>query len=170
MALIGADVVAALFLLTTFIASNPGFVAWLIGGLVSTLALLILGAYKLIYQEMAELKEVDASISTRVAHVETRLAAIEPNVGAGQQALNALTARIEKHMTEEEDQVWTGIRALSDKLSEIALENVAAHGRIESEHGQRLATIETRMETIQKGMPNGQISEMLALLKKLATA
>lgn len=154
----------------SFIAANPGFVAWLIGGLVSTLAILILGAYKLIYQRIGDLEKVDASISTRVAHVEVRLAAIEPNVGAGQEALNALRARIERHMTEEEDQVWSGIRSLSDKLSEIALENVAAHGRIESEHGQRLATIETQMEAVKRGLPNGDIKEMLAILKRLATA
>jgi hypothetical protein len=154
----------------TFIAANPGFIAWLIGGLVSTLALLIVGAYKLIYQQIGDLKSVDASISTRVAHVETRLAAIEPNVGAGERALSLLTARIEKHMTEEEAQVWTGIRSLSDKLNEIQVENVEAHAQIVTEHGERLAKIETRMESIQSKMPNGQINEMLALLKKLATA
>ena len=154
----------------TFISQNPGFIAWLIGGLVATLAALIVGAYKLIYQQMGDLKDVDSALEHRVANVETRITALEPNVGAGQQALSALNARIEKHMTEEEDQVWTGIRSLTEKLNEIQVENVEAHAQIVTEHGERLAKIEIRMENIQSKMPNGQITEMLALLKKLATA
>jgi uncharacterized coiled-coil protein SlyX len=154
----------------TFIAANPGFVAWLLGGLVSTLALLIIGAYKLIYEQIGDLKRVDSDLERRVGSVESRITALEPNVGAGERALNLLTARIEKHMTEEEAQVWTGIRALGDKLNEIQVENVEAHAKIVTEYGERLAKIETRMENISSKMPNGQINEMLSLLKKLATS
>lgn len=161
--------------LVNFIASNPGFAAWAFGVLLSMLAALLLGGYKLIYQQMGELKLVDAAVERRVGIVEMRLASIEPNVGAGQQALNVLTARIEKHMTDEEDQVWAGIRSLTNKLAEIQVENVEAHAEIKGQMDERLshsierlAKIETRMETIQSKMPNGQIQEMLTLLKKLA--
>ena len=154
----------------TFIAANAGFVAWFIGGLLSIMAVLLVSAYKLVYSQMGELKVVDSALEARVGVVEKKLAAIEPNVGAGERALQALNARIEKHMTEEEQQVWAGIRALGNKLNEIQVENVEAHAQIVTEYGERLAKIETRMESIQSKMPNGQITEMLALLKKLATA
>jgi hypothetical protein len=72
-----------------------------------------------------------------------------------------LEVRIERHMDEEENQVWTGIRELSDKLAEMHAENIEAHGQIRTEYGQRLATIEARM-------PNGEITEMLGILRGLA--
>lgn len=154
----------------TFIAANPGFVAWFIGGLLSIMAVLLVGAYKLVYSQVGELKVVDLALEARVGVVEKKLAAIEPNVGAGEKALQVLSVRIDKHMTEEEQMVWTGIRALGDKLNEIQVENVEAHAQIVTEHGQRLAKIETRMETIQSKMPNGQIAEMLEMLRKLSAA
>jgi hypothetical protein len=74
--------------------------------------------------------------------------------------VDRIESRMERHMDDEENQVWTGIRDLTGKLSEIQLENVQAHAQIVTEYGQRLAKIEAKM-------PNGEISEMLGILRKL---
>jgi RNA binding exosome subunit len=75
--------------------------------------------------------------------------------------VDRIEARMERHMTEEESKVWGGIRDLGDKLTEIQVENVKAHAQIVTEYGQRLAKIEAKM-------PNGEISEMLGILRKLS--
>ena len=160
--------------ISTFIAANPGLAAWLIGGLFSIIGLLVGVYYKLLYVRLGQLEEADKQLTGRVAEVEERVGRYEDHVGAGERALNALAARIEKHMYEEENMVWTGVKSLTEKLSEIQVENVEAHATIVKEYGERmsanterLAKIEGEMLHIKRALPNGELQEMLGLLKQL---
>jgi len=154
----------------SFVAANPGFAAVLIGGLFSLLGLLVGVYYKLIYQRLGDLERADAGLVTRVGMVERQLEVYQEHVGAGDKALVALSQRIERHMQEEEQTVWAGLRDLSDKLTEIQIENTNAHAEIVTKHGNRLATIEAQLGAVQRDLPNGDLREVLTLLKKLATA
>jgi hypothetical protein len=154
----------------TFVQNNPGMAAWIIGGLLSVILTLSGIYYKIIYQQLGELAETDKRLETRVSMVEIRLEKYEGHVGAGEQALSLLTRRIEKHMEEEEAQVWTGMKSLGDKLNEMQVENVEAHAKICNEYGARLTRIETKTEYIKNAMPNGELAEMLKLLRVLVKA
>jgi chromosome segregation ATPase len=158
----------------TFIAANPGLAAWLIGGLFSVIGLLVGVYYKLLYVRLGQLEETDKKLTDRVGEVEEKVARYEEHVGAGERALTALSARIERHMVEEENMVWTGVKSLGDKLNEIQVENVEAHATIQKEYGdrlaqngERLAKIEGQVQGIKRALPNGELQEMLDLLRKL---
>lgn len=121
----------------TFIRENPGFAAWLIGGLFSIVAGLVVVYYGLIYR--------------RVGTLERRVGVLEGRTSGADIALRALTERLEEHMNEEETRVWTGIDRISDKLT-----------IIQGDHGERLARIEAQMAALS---PVGCMGEVLAILR-----
>jgi hypothetical protein len=81
--------------------------------------------------------------------------------------VDRIESRMERHMDDEENQVWTGIRDLTDKLNEIQVENVEAHSQIQQNFGDQLAHNSERLARIEGKMPNGEIIEMLGILRKL---
>lgn len=136
-------------LVINFIRENPGFVAWLLGGLVMAITSLIGMAYSIFYQRLAKL-------DGRVDTVEQELEEYEKHIGIGEQALRDLTQRIDRHMTEEEIRVWGTVKEINEKLAEIQVG-----------HGERLAKIEALTGDIRKATPNGDIAKMLRLLETL---
>lgn len=153
-----------------FIRENPGFTAWLISGLLISITGLVGVYYHLIYDRLGALEKVDAALTMRVTEVEMQLERYEEHIGAGDRALGSLTEKIEKHMEQEEAQVWRVVREVNEKLSQIQVENAEAHAEIVTSHGQRLATIEAQLSAVKRGLPNGDIQEILLLLKKLMPA
>lgn len=151
--------------LDAFIAANPGFAKWIISGLIACLAATLAVIWEVVYRRLGNVERAEKVLTGRVLAVEGELKRYEEHVGAGDRALNLLQSRIEHHMTEEENTVWTGIRTLTDKLSEMQVENVEAHAGLK----ERLAKVEEKATQIKLGQPNGEIHEILALLKKLAT-
>lgn len=158
-----------LFILSfvNFIRENPGFAVWLISGLLISITGLVGVYYHLIYDRLGALEKVDAALTMRVTQVEMELQKYEEHIGAGDKALGFLTEKIEKHMEQEEAQVWRVVREVNEKLSQIQVENAQAHAEIVTSHGQRLATIEAQLGAVKRGLPNGDIQEILLLLKKL---
>jgi len=119
--------------ITAFIASNPGLIAWLLGVLFTALAGMSGTYYKIIYKRLGVL-------GVRVSEVERTLLAMP-----GREAVA---------------QLGNGIDDLKEQMRAMQLENIEAHGKIVSDHGQRLARIESRM-------PNGELTEMLRLLRSM---
>jgi hypothetical protein len=139
-----------------FITTNPGITAAFIGLLLTLIGVLMGGYAAFIGSRLRELEEADEKLIYRVSMVEVCLGKYEEHVGAGDKILRELAARVERHMTEEEDKVWTGITKLNDRLIEIHTDNMEAHRMI----GERLARVENRM-------PNGELSRITTMLESL---
>lgn len=145
------------YLLMAFVTEHPGVALAVIGGLFSLIVSLIAAYWKMIANRLDKLEETDAQLSGRVKDVEETLVEYKEHIGAGDAMFKQLMDRVERHMTEEEDQVWSGITDLSNKLSAIHEDNLKAHTVIV----ERLAKVEAKM-------PNGQLNEVLDLVRKLA--
>jgi hypothetical protein len=144
------------FLVTTFIANNPGITAAFIGLLITGLITLVASYWAMIASRLKSLEATDSKLEERVHEVETTLGKYEEHVGAGDKMFAQLMARVERHMTEEEDQVWGGMRELGNKLSMIHEDNLKAHTAIV----ERLAKVETKL-------PNGELQEVLEIVRGL---
>lgn len=141
----------------TFITNNPGFAAWLIAGLFTIIGGLILAYWTMIASRLSKLEETDAKLGDRVAGVEQTLKGYEEHVGAGDKLFKTLMDRVERHMTEEEDQVWSGINKLSDKLIQIHEDNLSAH-----------ALITERLTRVEAKMPNGELGKLASVVDQIA--
>ena len=149
--------VIATLAFVTFISNNPGFAAWLIGGLFAIIGALVASYWIMISSRLTALETVDHEIEERVSNVEVAIGKYEEHIGAGDRMFKQLMDRVERHMTEEEDQVWTGMSKLSDKLGEIHEDNLKAHASIV----ERLVKVESRL-------PNGELGKIQALVKEIA--
>ena len=139
------------FAFVSFVAANPGFAAWLIGGLFTIIAVLIRVYYGLLYSRIEK-------IEVRVKTIEMTLEEYEKHTNSVDSALAALTVRIDKHMSDEESKVWVGVDTITAKVS-----------AIQSTHGERLARIESSMESLHKNIPSDEIIEILEILRRLKT-
>ncbi len=148
---------------TAFIASNPGFVAWVLGGLVSTIAALLVGYYGFINAKLNKLDSDNKGLSEEIKRMDNELVQYKEHVGAGDKDLKSMNERMKEHMDREEREVWSGMRELKDMLMEMQLENTTAHATITT----NLAVMETRVITLEKRMPNGQIDKLVTLLGEL---
>lgn len=151
----------------SFIAEHSELVTWIIGGLIAVIGSLISGFWFIVSQRLEKLEEADERLAARVSEVEISLEGYKEHIGAGDAALEKLFARVEKHMTEEEDQVWGGMDGLKTQLNLMQLENQKAHAEIINHFGPRLAAVETSVARIEKGLPNGELKEALAILREL---
>ena len=143
-------------LFITFIKDNPGFIAWLVGGLFTVIFATIGAYWGLIASRLNKLEATDANLAARVGEVEVTLGRYEEHVGTGDLLLRQIGERIDHHMTAEEDKVWSGIDNLANQLSEMQKENLQAHAYLT----ERLTRVETKM-------PNGQLDKMLQMLQVL---
>lgn len=144
------SIVSRVLAFVNFIASNPGFAAWLIGGLISIIAALIGIYYGLIFQRVSKLE-------IRVNNIENTLEEYERHTQRVDSGLASLTIRIDKHMADEESKVWVGVDTITAKVS-----------AIQNTHGERLARIESTLESLHKNLPSEEIVEVLELLRKMA--
>ena len=144
------------FAITTFIAANPGITAAFVGVLLSGLVMLIASYWTIIARRLDKLEHTDASIDNRVKEVEATLVRYEEHVGAGDAMFKQLMARVERHMTEEEDQVWGGMKELGNKMGIIHEDNLKAHAAIV----ERIARMESKL-------PNGELAKLMGLVQTL---
>lgn len=126
----------------TFISSHPGVVAAFIGLLLSAVGTLVLGYWAWVGKRLEKLETTDAHLEERVGTVEEELVKYAEHVGAGDKIFGRLQ---------------TSIGELSGKLSSIHEDNLKAHTTIV----ERLARVETKM-------PNGELAEVLRIVKGLA--
>jgi hypothetical protein len=145
-----------MLLVTVFIANHPGVVAAFIGALITLLGVLMGGYAAFIGSRLKDLENADDRLDSRVGSVETTLSRYEEHVGAGDRIMRELADRVEKHMTEEEDKVWTGIIKLGDRLTDMHTDNMAAHQTIV----ERLAKVETKI-------PNGELTRLIDMVQGL---
>jgi len=145
--------IVASLALTTFISNNPGVVSAILGALLAIIGSLIVAFWNLIAYRLRKLEAVDESLNTRLAAVEQELEKYMEHVGVG-----------DKQMVSVND----GLNQLSKQLNQIAMENIKAHADIITGFAPRLSTIETKVAAIERNMPNGELKEMLAMLRALA--
>jgi hypothetical protein len=144
-------------LLVNFVKDYPGAAAWMLAGLLGLIVTLVGGYYWIVSSELKKLSDRDEEMGKRLVDVEKELKKYEEHVGAGDIMFKQLMDRVERHMTEEEDQVWGGMRELGVRLSQIHEDNLKAHALIV----ERLAKVETKI-------PNGEMIEILGLVRGLA--
>jgi hypothetical protein len=144
-------------LLVNFVRDYPGAAAWMLAGLLGLIVTLVGGYYWIVSSELKKLSDRDEDMGKRLVDVEKTLEKYEEHVGAGDKMFAALMARVERHMTEEEDQVWGGMRELGVRLGQIHEDNLKAHATIV----ERLAKVETKI-------PNGEMAELLGLVRSMA--
>jgi len=145
-----------LFAFVNFLAANPGFAAWLIGGLFAVIAAMIAAYWGYMRSKIEHLETTDQDLVRRVETTEKTLEAYKEHVGAGDKVLQEMSARVSKHMDEEEEKVWGHMRVVSTKISDMQVENVEAH-----------ASLTERLVRVESKIPNGQLDKMLCLIKEL---
>lgn len=142
--------------MVTFIANNPGVAATVGATLVSIIVGLVAAYWKIVAGRLDKLEQTDAKLVGEIGALTTRVERYEEHVGAGDKILEKLMTRVERHMTEEEDQVWNGITELSNKLTTIHQDNLLAHSAIV----ERLAKVEAKM-------PNGELTRLVGMVQSL---
>lgn len=129
------------YLLMTFVSEHPGMALTFMGALISGLAALVGGYWKMIAGRLDKLEATDAALGDRVHEVEERLAQYQEHIGAGDNMLTKLENSIE---------------GLAKDLKLYHGDNLTAHTLIV----ERLAKVEAKM-------PNGQLDEILRIVKNL---
>ncbi len=157
-------------LLADIIVDHPEAVKWLLGAMFTLIVFMISSGWALISRKIGKLESADAALAYRVGNVESAIGKYEEHVGAGDKELKSLSDRVSTHMEKEETHVWGGIASLKEQLNEMQLENIQAHSEIVNSFSPRLATIETKVATIEKKMPNGELNEVIGLLRSLVRA
>jgi hypothetical protein len=130
-------------LIINFISNNPGITAAFIGLLLTGLFTLVGTYWAMISRRLDKLEATDEGISKRVQDVEETLVQYKEKVGAGETMFQSLTS---------------GIHNLSTKMGVMHEDNLKAHTLIV----ERLARVETKL-------PNGQLQEVLDIVKGLAS-
>lgn len=148
--------------LTTFIANNPGMVAWMLGGLISSIVGLIIGYYYVVNKKLDNLEASHKVLDADIRRIDKDLESYKEHVGAGDKELKAMNDRVKEHMDREEREVWVGMKDLKDMLVAMQLENTTAHAAITTNQ----AVMETRVVALEKKMPNGQLDRLVELLEK----
>lgn len=138
--------------LTTFIASNPGFAAWVLGGLVTTIGILLAAHYGYIAKRINSLEASDNQLKDEINDIQVQLAEYKDHVGAGDLRLIEIRTSIDDHVTKEENIFWKKIEAISEaqRISNEALL-------------QRMASVEAKM-------PNGEIKELVLAVARVEAA
>lgn len=154
-------------ILADVVVDHPEAVKWLLGAMFALILTLVGTFWGIVSSKLSKLEAASDSLEGRVGDVEVAIGKYEEHVGAGDRGLKDLTARVEKHMGEEE-RVWVGISELKEQLNEIQIQSLKAHAEIVGSFSPRLATIETKVERIEKNLPNGELKEAVVLLRKLA--
>ena len=134
--------------LTSFIAANPGFVAWVLGGLLTFIAAIISVYHGVLLNRHSNNAKAIEELGRRLSLVELAVVEHRAEVKRAQEEFNDLSATLREHMGREEHEVWGGIRGL----------------------GERMARIEGQLDSIRKQMPNGDMAEVLTILRRMARA
>ena len=134
--------------LTSFIAANPGFVAWILGGLLTFIAAIISVYHGVLLNRHSTNAKAIEDLARRISLVEIATVEHRADVKRAQEEFNHLAATLKDHMGREEHEVWGGIRGL----------------------GERMARMEGQLESIKRAMPNGDVAEMLVLLRRMVRA
>jgi chromosome segregation ATPase len=116
-------------------------------------------------------------IEDRLDDAEKDLVEYREHVGAGEDELRRMNARVEKHMTEEETQVWGAMREIQKSLADMKVENVEAHGNIIAGRtqlvaevaalGARITTMEPKVSDLHRERPNGELRMILSSLQQV---
>ena len=134
--------------LTSFIAANPGFVAWVLGGLLTFIAAIISVYHGVLLNRHSNNAKAIEELGRRLSLVEIAVVEHRAEVKRAQEEFNDLSATLREHMGREEHEVWSPLRGL----------------------GERMARIEGQLDSIKRSMPNGDVAEMLTLLRRMAKA
>lgn len=129
-----------LLLFTTFIAENPDFAAWLIGGLFSIIGAGVAAGWYLFKEQIKELKKTDEEILRRMKDLEL--------AQKGYEKLDNLLS-------------------LPGQVHALQLDNQKAHDRIESTLDHRMTRIEVIADRLEKSLPNGELREVVQLMRTL---
>ena len=138
--------------LATFIAENSGFVAWLIGLLITFIAAILSVYHGLLLKRQGDTDKTVKTLARRMSTAEMALREHRTEVREAKSLFASVAAKMEKHMDREEHEVWGRLSGLAEQL-----------GRLD----ERMDALGDRMEHIGRVMPNGELHEMLSLLRQM---
>ena len=159
------------------ISAHP-YVAALI---ISIMTVLLLGAVKLLASRMEgrinekfdEQARLNATQDQRLDEIESDLRRYDNHVAVGAQETEAIHASIRRveealanHVEREETVTWRKIDDLVDAINTMRLSNAQEHGGLVS--GQ--AVLATRLDAVEKKMPNGELKKLADAFATLAEA
>ena len=130
--------------LSTFIAQNPGLIAWILAGLLTFIASLISVYHGILLKRHGHNSAAIRALEKRMTTAELSIRGHAVEVKQARSEFRALGSRLESHMNEERE-VWDELRDL----------------------GKGLARIEGELVSIKRAMPNGEMAEAIALLRRL---
>ena len=139
-----------------FVRDHAGLVTAFVGTLLTFIGLMLATHWSIVSNKLKALEDADGALTARVGTVEVTLAEYKEHIGAGDKMFKQLMDRVETHMTEEEDQVWGGMRDLGKQISSMHEDNLKAHAAIV----ERLVRVETKL-------PNGELARLTAMIERL---
>lgn len=131
--------------LATFISEHPGLTAWILGGLLTFIAGLLSVYHGVLLHRHGTNAKAIKDLEQRMTTSDAALSRHVLEVGHTRSEFRKMGEVLAKHMDREETEVWAGIREL----------------------GERMARIEGELGHIRREMPNGEMAEMLGLLRRL---